>query len=488
MKRIASILLIVLLAAALLPAGALAADAKVVLSNQKLRVDGKLIECEKYNIDGYNYFKLRDLAALLNGTGSQFNVDYDTEARQMVVTTGMPYITPNGSELIVGEDKSATAAVSSQSFLVDGVLCEGLSVYNIGGGNFFQLKELEEVLGFKVDYDTASRTVIVISYAWSWPTPWLTQETIYNENGAATSHTVYVYDEMGRELSYLNEGEYGSESHAYTYDALGRPVKLVRDSVYSYGDDGWEEHSTTEYTYDIWGNLAKEIYHAVGDVVSETTYTYDDHGNLVIKETVNNAGSSADYYTYDENDREIKKVYAENDEVKSVEEFTLDADGNTIRSVTTDDDGEIVASYECVYENGRIKEETSSFGGSVYYNAFTYDEAGNVIHIEARDPYGSTATDQVFDENGLLVQSEETGVYGNSLQVWTYDERGLLVKMEKTSGEDYYYVEEYTYDEDGNILTDVYESGGFKHSKTYTYDRETRKMSCLVLMEYNGEG
>ena len=43
--------------------------ANVQLSAQKLSVDGKAVDCERYNIDGSNYFKLRDLAFLLNGTG-----------------------------------------------------------------------------------------------------------------------------------------------------------------------------------------------------------------------------------------------------------------------------------------------------------------------------------------------------------------------------------------------------------------------------------
>ena len=74
-SRLVSTLLALCLALALLPGTALAAD--VELSQQKLTVDGKYVDCERYNIDGANYFKLRDLACLLNGTGSQFSVGYD---------------------------------------------------------------------------------------------------------------------------------------------------------------------------------------------------------------------------------------------------------------------------------------------------------------------------------------------------------------------------------------------------------------------------
>ena len=101
-----------------LAAPALAAT--TMRSAQKLTVNGAAVECDKYNIDGYNYFKLRDLAKLLDGTNSQFNVDYDKAAKMMVVTTGVPYTTPNGTELQVGADQSATAVLSSQSLMIDG--------------------------------------------------------------------------------------------------------------------------------------------------------------------------------------------------------------------------------------------------------------------------------------------------------------------------------------------------------------------------------
>ena len=52
----------------------------MVLSPQKLSVNGTNVDCGKYNIDGANYFKLRDLAYMLNGTASQFDVGFDAAA------------------------------------------------------------------------------------------------------------------------------------------------------------------------------------------------------------------------------------------------------------------------------------------------------------------------------------------------------------------------------------------------------------------------
>ena len=163
MKRTPARTLFALLLAVVLVLG-LAAPAfaeTTMLSAQKLTVNGAAVECEKYNIDGYNYFKLRDLAQLLNGTASQFNVDYDKAAKQMIVTTGVPYTTPNGTELKVGADNSASAMPTIQTLVVDGEVRSDLTAYNIGGSNFFKLRDLGKVLHFYVHYDKATNTAIV---------------------------------------------------------------------------------------------------------------------------------------------------------------------------------------------------------------------------------------------------------------------------------------------------------------------------------------
>jgi hypothetical protein len=40
-------------------------------------VNGIAVKFEAYNIGGNNYFKLRDLAMALSGTGKQFDVSWD---------------------------------------------------------------------------------------------------------------------------------------------------------------------------------------------------------------------------------------------------------------------------------------------------------------------------------------------------------------------------------------------------------------------------
>ena len=159
MKRIAALLLAVVLMCSMCVS---ATAANVVRTSQKLMVDGNYVNCEIYNIDGSNYFKLRDLAYLMSGTGSGFAVGYNAASRTVTVETGADYVA-NGSELVIGEDKSALAVPSTQTIWINGAPNSGLSAYNIGGNNFFKLRDLGNAVGFDVDYDAATATMLVTS-------------------------------------------------------------------------------------------------------------------------------------------------------------------------------------------------------------------------------------------------------------------------------------------------------------------------------------
>ena len=159
MKKLLPIILTLLLVCIAAP---YASAANVVASPQNLSVDGVDAGCDKYNIDGSNYFKLRDLAQLLSKTDSRFSISFDEQSNAVTVVSGKEY-TPVGGELARGRDQSKTAVVSKQSVLIDGKATDGLSIYNIGGNNYFKLRDLGDALGFTVDYDADSNTAIVLN-------------------------------------------------------------------------------------------------------------------------------------------------------------------------------------------------------------------------------------------------------------------------------------------------------------------------------------
>ena len=163
MKRLVSILLVLVLA---LPLVSAAGAVEVRPSDQKFTLDGTAADCDAFNIDGYNYVMLRGLAALLNGTEKQFSVTWDQNAWTATVETGKPYeddgSVVNGPAVILDENGLVTNAVkSSQTIQVDGKAVNGVTVYNIGGNNYFRLRDLQPWLGFGLRYDEGSRTVVI---------------------------------------------------------------------------------------------------------------------------------------------------------------------------------------------------------------------------------------------------------------------------------------------------------------------------------------
>ena len=103
-KTMIAVFAVALILAMLFALAGPASAFKAQRSTQTLNVDGKVINCDKYNIDDENYFKLRDMASLLNGTGSQFDVSFDEATWTVVITTNKAYAKPDGTELKIGRD------------------------------------------------------------------------------------------------------------------------------------------------------------------------------------------------------------------------------------------------------------------------------------------------------------------------------------------------------------------------------------------------
>lgn len=126
-------------------------------TNDKLTINGMPATPAAYKIDGANYFKLRDLAALLSGTKCQFNVGWDNATRSVTMTTGQPYQKLD-SDLQGRPSVSDTATLSGDVVYANGVKTD-LTVYKIGGANFFKLRDLGSLLDFYVGYENGTMVI-----------------------------------------------------------------------------------------------------------------------------------------------------------------------------------------------------------------------------------------------------------------------------------------------------------------------------------------
>lgn len=183
---------------------------EVMRSVQKVTVNGKAVTPDIYNINGSNFFKLRALAVLLNGTDGQFVVRYNAQSNVVNLTTDKEY-TPVGGELATGPDMAATCVRSPQVVTANGKAVN-LNVYNIGGSNFFRLRDLNELLGFGVDYEAKTNTVLITS-----PLTPERQEATYaydtyfrpeidGESQPYVGDTMPFYDNGTYYIYYLKEG------------------------------------------------------------------------------------------------------------------------------------------------------------------------------------------------------------------------------------------------------------------------------------------
>lgn len=122
-------------------------------------VNGESMAFDAYNIGGSNYFKLRDLAHVLNGTEKQFEVGWDSASKTITLTSGQSY-TANGSEMAAKGSGAQKATVSASRLLIDGREVS-LTAYNIGGNNYFKLRDIGQVFNFGIGWDNASKTITI---------------------------------------------------------------------------------------------------------------------------------------------------------------------------------------------------------------------------------------------------------------------------------------------------------------------------------------
>lgn len=131
-------------------------------TSQKITVDGVPTNFRAYNIDGFNYFMLRDIAYVFNGTKVQFEVGWDQEKFAINLETGKPYTGAGVGFEMDTPHVEEKGIKSKASIYKDGE--EALLLgYTIEGYTYFKLRDLGNELGFDVGYESASQTVVLRS-------------------------------------------------------------------------------------------------------------------------------------------------------------------------------------------------------------------------------------------------------------------------------------------------------------------------------------
>jgi len=134
-----------------------------VPTSSAVLVNGKLKTFDSYNINGYNYFKLRDIAYVLNGTAKQFGIDWMTTDGTITLRPGSLYVTL-GDEMASKATEAKTASPSTRKVFVAGNVNQiPFEAYNIDGYNYFKLRDIGIVMDMGIGWDEARNTISIDS-------------------------------------------------------------------------------------------------------------------------------------------------------------------------------------------------------------------------------------------------------------------------------------------------------------------------------------
>ena len=133
---------------------------KIQPSTHVVTVDGERVDPQGYNINGYNFYKLRDIAYILNGTDSRFNVTWDGANNRIVLTDDAAYQEVGGEMTYSASTAIKNVSESDSTIVLDGKTLS-LTGYRINGNNYYKIRDVGSALGFSVDFDPETEIVLI---------------------------------------------------------------------------------------------------------------------------------------------------------------------------------------------------------------------------------------------------------------------------------------------------------------------------------------
>lgn len=261
-------------------------------------------------------------------------------------------------------------------------------------------------------------------------------ELVYRKS-PATGETFYTRDKMGRVIIEATEGI----AKAYRYDALGRLIyegEVALNSsesiIYEYdltlNGRGklsrviqQKEGLTTDYEYDIYGNLA-EIKRSNVESVSITQYEFDAFGKLL---SLTYPSGHTVSYSFDEDNR-ISEVHF------------------------TGEDGRVQTILTGIEYDYLGRPAAYDFGAGLSYKNIN-DFEGNLKQIRFADSSRTETLDYTFSEGYLLNIDYGTPGEHQWSKIFQYDFNGRLYSLTDSDSFENRFEQRFSYDDYGNRLS-----------------------------------
>lgn len=130
-------------------------------TDNAIYVDGTKVNGAAYMINSNNYFKLRDIAAMVNGSVKQFEVSWNQTKKRIDLTTNKAY-TVVGGELALPSNATKSATESKALVFKDGTKA-AYTGYTIADNNYYKLRDLCKDMDIGVKYDNATKRVDILT-------------------------------------------------------------------------------------------------------------------------------------------------------------------------------------------------------------------------------------------------------------------------------------------------------------------------------------
>ena len=202
---------------------------------QTVYVNSTLVTPTCYNIEDNNYFKLRDIAALVG-----FGVEWDQDMQTVEISSERTAANLNGMT-----DRSvsgAAAKVSGQRFALDGYYIN-MKAYLIGGNNYVKLRDIALQINFGVSYDNEGGRVTI------YPGLFYGEEPSGGGSNQGTGTT--VTEEMLRTWELQMVDRINEERRNTGVPELSLDNDLMKRA------QAWAEHLTTDFRHSTWSEVTE---------------------------------------------------------------------------------------------------------------------------------------------------------------------------------------------------------------------------------------
>ncbi len=126
-------------------------------------VDDNIVYFDLFNYQGTNYFSIRDIGALLNGSECSFSIEYDNDKDIVIVNKNEDYVS-TGTEFNQSIGKKKTKRNSDTIYVKSEDVEFTLKTYYINNRNYIALRDICNIIDLNIKWDVDYKKITLWYY------------------------------------------------------------------------------------------------------------------------------------------------------------------------------------------------------------------------------------------------------------------------------------------------------------------------------------